>query len=117
MNSPEILEFIREPFARQFGLPVHETQPERAINPPDEPMLNIDIAVNRLKKSLTAQKASDYWDDFLLIYNDEKSEEEKDQELAAIMENDQAELMLISQKVYERAIRTTAQMFLKQLGG
>lgn len=109
MNAHDI---IREPFARIFG-----KEPERDINPPDEPILNIDVAVKRLEKSLTAQKASEFWDDFIVIFHDEMSEEEKDQQMVAVMEDDKDEQMLISKKVYKRAIRTMAQMFLGQLGG
>ena len=109
MNAHDI---IREPFARIFG-----AEPERPLDPPEPLEGNIDAAVKRLEKSLEAQRSSEFWDDFALLFKDEVSDEELDQILVAIAEDDQPELMLIMQKVHKRAIRTTAQMFLRQLGG
>jgi hypothetical protein len=108
-------QIFREQFDSVFGTRLVEV--ERPVSPPDEPILNIDVAEKRLTKSLTAQKASEYWDDFSLLFKDEVSDEELDQMLVAIAENDQPELMLIMQKIHKRAIRTTAQLFLGQLGG
>ena len=113
MNPAALLD---EQFRSQFGVSLNR-EPERDLNPPDEPILSIDVAVRRLEKSLTAQKASEWWDDFIVIFHDEMSEEEKDQLMVTIMEDDKDEQMLISKKVYKRAIRTMAQMFLRQLGG
>jgi hypothetical protein len=110
MSMP-LQNYTMKAIERVFG------EPERPINPPDEPVLNIDVAVKRLEKSLTAQKTSEYWDDFALLFKDEISDEELDQLLVAIAENDQPELMLIMQKIHKRAIRATAQIFLGQLGG
>jgi len=46
MNNHEILEFIREPFARQFGVDV---QPERPLDPPEPKPLDQEAAEEILR--------------------------------------------------------------------
>jgi len=110
MNSVEILD---DCFRNMFDMPPAK---ERPVNPPDEPIVSNDIAEKKLRKSLTAQKRSEYWDDFTMYLFDEISDQEADKVSAALLEGEYLVVGEVLAAVKERAIRKTAERFANQLG-
>jgi hypothetical protein len=105
---------LRKQFDEIFGV---QPEPERPIDPPESQPLSLDVAEQRLRKSLTLLDRSEYFDEFAINLFDEITDAEADKVVVALLEGESLVVYEVMQAVKERAIRATAQQYIEQLGG
>jgi len=112
-HSDIIDEAIRDPFRRQFGI---AREPERPIDEPERPATDLNLAIKRLRTSLTAGKASKHWKSFQAYIDNEIDSAFIEQLMLSFSDDEALVLHTLMKPIWDKALTKTANEFIDELG-